>query len=92
MRSKYQLRATGVEPRVFTFVESQRNSNFFLVFDKFLYAALVLRSTIGIEILDAFMKEDDIHIAYPTQQININRTDNGCFCKSRNVQKIWKTK
>ena len=22
------------------------------------------------------MKEDDIHIAYPTQQININRTDN----------------
>ena len=27
------------------------------------------------EILEAFMKEDDIHIAYPTQQININQTD-----------------
>ena len=35
------------------------------------------------------MKEDDIHIAYPTQQININRTDNAlwCFCKNRKVPK-----
>ena len=54
-----------------------------------LFRSLVLRSTIGIEILDAFMKEDDIHIAYPTQQININRTDNayGVSVKSRNVPK-----
>jgi hypothetical protein len=28
------------------------------------------------EILEAFMKEPDIHIAYPTQQININDTQN----------------
>ena len=88
MRSKYQLRATGVEPRVFTFVESQGIviSSWYLTNS---YAALVLRSTIGIEILDAFMKEDDIHIAYPTQQININRTDNayGVSVKSRNVPK-----
>ena len=75
MRSKYQLRATGVEPRVFTFVEPQGIviSSWYLTNS---YAALVLRSTISPEILDAFMKEDDIHIAYPTQQININRTDN----------------
>ena len=88
MRSKYQLRATGVEPRVFTFVESQGIviSSWYLTNS---YAALVLRSTIGIEILDAFMKEDDIHIAYPTQQININKTDNayGVSVKSRNVPK-----
>ena len=88
MRSKYQLRATGVEPRVFTFVESQGIviSSWYLTNS---YAALVLRSTIGIEILDAFMKEDDIHIAYPTQQININRTDNayGVSVKSRSVPK-----
>ena len=37
---------------------------------------LVLRSTICAEIVEALMKEDDIHIAYPTQQININKTSN----------------
>lgn len=88
MRSKYQLRATGVEPRVFTFVEPQGIviSSWYLTNS---YAALVLRSTISPEILDAFMKEDDIHIAYPTQQININRTDNayGPAMKSKRVPK-----
>ena len=88
MRSKYQLRATGVEPRVFTFVEPQGIviSSWYLTNS---YAALVLRSTISPEILDAFMKEDDIHIAYPTQQININRTDNayGPAMKRKNVPK-----
>ena len=35
------------------------------------------------------MKEDDIHIAYPTQQININRTDNsyGPSTKKREMPK-----
>jgi small-conductance mechanosensitive channel len=88
MRSKYQLRATGVEPRVFTFVEPQGIviSSWYLTNS---YAALVLRSTISPEILDAFMKEDDIHIAYPTSQININRTDNpyGPASKTRSVPK-----
>ena len=88
MRSKYQLRATGVEPRVFTFVEPQGIviSSWYLTNS---YAALVLRSTISPEILDAFMKEDDIHIAYPTQQININRTDNayGPATKRKNIPK-----
>ncbi len=74
MRNKYQLRATGVEPRVYTFVEPHGIviSSWYLTNS---YAALVLRSTMSPEILEAFMKEDDIHIAYPTQQININRTD-----------------
>ena len=74
MRSKYSLRATGVEPRVFTFVEEHGIviSCWYLTNS---YAALVLRSTMSPEILEAFMKEDDIHIAYPTQQININKTD-----------------
>jgi len=82
MRSKYQLRATGVEPRVFTFVENHGIviSSWYLTNS---YAAMVLRSTISPEILDAFMKEDDIHIAYPTQQININRTDNAYGPASR---------
>jgi small-conductance mechanosensitive channel len=88
MRNKYQLRATGVEPRVFTFVEPQGIviSSWYLTNS---YAALVLRSTISPEILDAFMKEDDIHIAYPTQQININRTDNayGPAMKNKKIPK-----
>jgi len=69
MRSKYQLRATGVEPRVYTFVESYGIviSSWYLTNS---YAALVLRSTMSPEILEAFMKEDDIHIAYPTQTVN----------------------
>ena len=75
MRSKYQLRATGVEPRVFTFVEPYGIviSGWYLTNS---YAALQLRSTMSPEILEAFMKEDDIHIAYPTQQINMNNTEN----------------
>ena len=88
MRSKYQLRATGVEPRVFTFVEPHGIviSSWYLTNS---YAALVLRSTISPEILDAFMKEDDIHIAYPTQQININKTDNvyGPATKRKHIPK-----
>ncbi|RXJ96314.1 hypothetical protein CRV00_01450 [Malaciobacter molluscorum] len=71
MRNKYQLRATGVEPRVYTFVEPYGIviSSWYLTNS---YAALVLRSTMSPEILKAFMKEDDIHIAYPTQSINLN--------------------
>ena len=70
MRSKYSLRTTGVEPRVFTFVEPYGIviSSWYLTNS---YAALTLRSTISPEILDAFMKEDDITIAFPTQTINM---------------------
>ena len=69
MRNKYSLRATGVEPRVYTFVEPYGIviSAWYLTNS---YSALVLRSTMSPEILEAFMKEDDIEIAYPTQTIN----------------------
>ena len=69
MRNKYALRATGVEPRVYTFVEPYGIviSSWYLTNS---YAALVLRSTMSPEILQAFMKEDDITIAYPTQTVN----------------------
>ncbi|MGM0518461.1 MAG: mechanosensitive ion channel domain-containing protein [Campylobacterota bacterium] len=88
MRSKYQLRSTGVEPRVFTFVEEYGMviSGWYLTNS---YAALQLRSTMSPEIVNAFMKEDDIHIAFPTQQININKTDNayGVSVKQKNKQR-----
>jgi len=82
MRNKYQLRATGVEPRIFTFIEPYGVviSGWYLTNS---YAALVLRSTISTELIEAFMKEDDIHIAYPTQQINLNET-NSHYGPSRN--------
>ncbi|XOB63605.1 mechanosensitive ion channel domain-containing protein [Campylobacterota bacterium DY0563] len=72
MRNKYQLRATGVEPRVYTFVEPYGIviSSWYLTNS---YAALVLRSTMSPEILEAFMKEDDITIAYPTQTVNLGQ-------------------
>lgn len=83
MRNKYQLRATGVEPRVFTLIEPYGVvvSGWYLTNS---FAALVLRSTISAEIIEALMKEDDIHIAYPTQQININRTSKA-YGPSRDV-------
>ncbi len=86
MRSKYQLRATGVEPRVYTFVEPHGIviSAWYLTNS---YSALVLRSTMSPEILEAFMKEDDITIAYPTQQININQTDNHYGASRKRVPK-----
>jgi small-conductance mechanosensitive channel len=88
MRSKYQLRATGVEPRVFTFIEPYGMviSGWYLTNS---YAALQLRSTMSPEIMEALMREDDIHIAYPTQQININKTDNayGSAMKKREKPK-----
>ncbi len=86
MRSKYQLRATGVEPRVYTFVEPHGIviSAWYLTNS---YSALVLRSTMSPEILEAFMKEDDITVAYPTQQININQTDNHYGASRKRVPK-----
>ncbi|QEZ89166.1 mechanosensitive ion channel domain-containing protein [Aliarcobacter cibarius] len=85
MRNKYQLRATGVEPRVFTLIEKYGVvvSGWYLTNS---FAALVLRSTICAEIVEALMKEDDIHIAYPTQQININKTSNA-YGPSRKMMK-----
>lgn len=75
LRSKYQLRSTGVDPRVFTFIEPYGMviSGWYLTNS---YSALQLRSTMSPEIIEAFLKEDDIHIAYPTSQININKTNN----------------
>ncbi len=73
MRSKYQLRATGVEPRVYTFAEPYGIviSGWYLTNS---YSALVLRSTMSPEIIEAFLKEDDITIAYPTQTINVGNS------------------
>ncbi len=71
MRTKYVLRSTGVDPRIFTFVES-----YGIVVSTWYFtnshATLALRSTISMEILDAFKAADDIKLAYPTQTLRVN--------------------
>ncbi|MCX6051520.1 MAG: mechanosensitive ion channel [Campylobacterales bacterium] len=70
LRSQYSLKNTNVEPRVFSLIEA--NGLFIDVwYLTNAYATLTLRSVISTEIIDAFNKEEDITIAYPTQKINI---------------------
>ncbi|MFA6192018.1 MAG: mechanosensitive ion channel domain-containing protein [Sulfurimonas sp.] len=70
LRNQYSLKNTNVEPRVFSFIEPNGISidSWYLTNA---YATLTLRSVISTEIIDAFNREDDITIAYPTQKINI---------------------
>jgi small-conductance mechanosensitive channel len=66
LRDRYSLKNTNVEPRIFTFIESNgiKISSWYLTNA---YATLTLRSTISADIIDAFNAEFDITIAYPTQ-------------------------
>ncbi len=66
LRDRYSLKNSNVEPRVFTFIESNgiKVSAWYLTNA---YATLTLRSTISGDIIDAFNAEFDITIAYPTQ-------------------------
>lgn len=70
LRNQYSLKNTNVEPRVFSFIEPQGFciSSWYMTNS---YATLTLRSTISSEIIDAFNQEDDITIAYHTQNINL---------------------
>jgi len=70
LRHKYSLKNTNVEPRVFSFIESN-GLNISAWYLTNAYATLTLRSTISGDIVDAFNAENDITIAYPTQQLNI---------------------
>jgi small-conductance mechanosensitive channel len=71
LRSKYQLKSTNVEPRVFSFIEGygMKISVWYLTNA---YATLTLRSTISTKIIDEIQKEVDIEIAYPTQSLMVN--------------------
>ncbi len=70
LRHKYSLKNTNVEPRVFSFIEPN-GLNVSVWYLTNAYATLTLRSTISTDIIDAFNLEDDITIAYPTQQLNL---------------------
>ncbi|MDD5052939.1 MAG: mechanosensitive ion channel [Sulfuricurvum sp.] len=68
LRDRYSLKNANVEPRILTFIEPNgiKVSSWYLTNA---YATLTLRSTISVEILDAFNAESDITIAYPTQTL-----------------------
>ena len=70
LRSNYSLKNTNVEPRIFSFIEPNGISidAWYLTNA---YGTLTLRSVISTEIIDAFLAEDDITIAYPTQMLHL---------------------
>jgi small-conductance mechanosensitive channel len=67
LKSSYHIKNANVEPRIYTFIEENgiKISCWYLNN----YAPLNLRSNISAEIIDAFNKEEDIKIAYPTYTI-----------------------
>jgi small-conductance mechanosensitive channel len=72
LRSSYNIRNTNVEPRIFTFVGEYG----IVVSCWYLnsYSPLALRSKISTDILEAFLKEDDIKVTYNT--LNIIKKEN----------------
>ncbi|MDD2567092.1 MAG: mechanosensitive ion channel [Thiovulaceae bacterium] len=72
IRNHYSLKNTNVEPRIFSFIEPHgvTISSWYLTNA---YATLTLRSVISTEIVDAFNKEEDITIAYPTQRLHMQK-------------------
>jgi len=72
LRSKYQLKNTNVEPRVFSFIEGY-GMKISVWYMTNAYATLTLRSTISTRIMEELSKESDIEIAYPTQSFYVDR-------------------
>jgi len=74
LRDRYSLKNTNVEPRIHSFIEPNgiKISAWYLTNS---YATLTLRSTISMELIDAYREEDDIAIAYPTQTMLMHRVD-----------------
>ncbi|MDF1881409.1 mechanosensitive ion channel [Sulfurimonas sp. MAG313] len=74
LRNRYNLKNTNVEPRVFSFAEANgvAISAWYLTNA---YATLTLRSTISVEIIEAYNEAEDIQIAYPTQTLHLNPTN-----------------
>ena len=68
LREHYSLKNTNVEPRVYSFIK-ENGVDIEAWYLTNAHATLTLRSVISLEIVDAFNKEDDITIAYPTQRL-----------------------
>jgi small-conductance mechanosensitive channel len=72
LRSQYSVKNTNVEPRIYTFIESN-GVRISAWYHTNAYATLTLRSTISMEILEKIQADESITLAYPTQSIYINK-------------------
>jgi small-conductance mechanosensitive channel len=72
LRSQYSMKNTNVEPRIYTFIEPY-GIKISAWYHTNAYATLTLRSTISMEIIERIQAEDDIHLAFPTQSIYIDK-------------------
>jgi small-conductance mechanosensitive channel len=72
LRSKYSMRNTAVEPRIFGFMDSY-GVNISAWYLTNAYATLTLRSTISMEILSKLKQADDIFLAYPSQSLYMDK-------------------
>lgn len=72
LRSKYGMRNTNVEPRIFVHIEPYglKVSAWYLTNS---YATMTLRSTISIEIIARIQEEEKIELAFPTQSIYVDK-------------------
>ena len=72
LRSQYSMKNTNVEPRIYSFIEPY-GIKISAWYHTNAYATLTLRSTISMEIIERIQAEGDIHLAYPTQSIYIDK-------------------
>ena len=72
LRSKYGMRNTNVEPRIFAHIEpyGMKISVWYLTNS---YATMTLRSTISIEIITRIQAEEKINLAFPTQSLYMDK-------------------
>jgi small-conductance mechanosensitive channel len=77
LRSKYGMRNTNVEPRIFTHIEPYGLKPYGLKISAWYltnsYATMTLRSTISIEIIARIQEEEKIQLAFPTQSIYVDK-------------------
>ena len=76
LRSQYSMKNTNVEPRIFTHIEpyGMKISVWYLTNS---FATMTLRSTISIEIITRIQAEENIHLAYPSQSIFMDKNLQG---------------
>jgi len=84
LRSKYSMKNTSVEPRIFAFLDTYgiRISVWYLTNS---YATLTLRSTISMEIFNRIREEEKISMAIPTQTVYIDKDVPQIIKKNKNV-------
>jgi len=73
LRSQYHMKNTNVEPRILTFIEpyGMQISAWYLTNS---FATLTLRSTISAELIARIQAEENIHLAFPTQSIYVDKS------------------